>query len=667
MISEYHAAALDFASRGIPVFPLKPDDGSSKTGKEPFISNWYERATTDINQINSWWTNYPLAGIGHPPGRLGNLAVDLDLRKPGTQQRWAKLCADNGLVTDQSTGIHRTWSGGFHVFLQGTLQSGTDALGEGIDIKSVGNEGDSGSGRGYVVMPPTRVAGVPYMVVNAYHPNRGPLVPEWMRTLRDSKHGTNERMAALVEDLDLDVNVQRAREHMRDWVKRGLVAVQGRSGNARILEAGNWMGDFGLSYETAVEVLAEEWYPHCTPNHKADSLRRIVANAYHYRKNEIGSAASAPLAETFGTAVRDHGPKAAFSTYAIAEWWDAEPIEFWDTGQMFPKVPEGYIGFLSGQAKHGKTLLLIAAIMDMIADKSRPCPKVLYCAGEGARTLGIRIRALAQSRGLDKAVVDDHFRRAKGFPRIAEDGKMVEFAAYLAGLKADGWIPDIIIFDTLATALAGAEEDIKSAALFTSTGNVGKLAAMTGAVILTVAHWGHRDSKGQLVKRIRGTSGFDGNKDFELQQEKYPNEKPEDDHKPATAMKLSRTDCRDDSDHPVLYYEIAYLGRVPIPQRIDKDTYDVLTKKDSYEPTAIGSKLTTMAAFGPDKAVSTKALAWIIHPQGRRDIEVWTGQIDSLVRRLEGSREALQGYNNYLDGGGRGNTALVWYLPLPPA
>ncbi len=55
-------AALELATEDkVPVFPCKPD-------KRPLTRNGFKDATCDVNQIKSWWQQYPDALIGVPTG-----------------------------------------------------------------------------------------------------------------------------------------------------------------------------------------------------------------------------------------------------------------------------------------------------------------------------------------------------------------------------------------------------------------------------------------------------------------------------------------------------------------------------------------------------------------------------------------------------------------------
>lgn len=65
-------AALDYVSHGWPVFPLRP--GS----KKPATEHGFKDATTDEDQIKSWWDEGPAYNIGVPTGADTFDAIDLD-------------------------------------------------------------------------------------------------------------------------------------------------------------------------------------------------------------------------------------------------------------------------------------------------------------------------------------------------------------------------------------------------------------------------------------------------------------------------------------------------------------------------------------------------------------------------------------------------------------
>lgn len=137
------ASALDYAARGVPVFPLAP--GSKIPRKD---SAGFKDATTDPEQIRAWWTQEPRANIGMPTGEAsGRDAIDEDPRNGGDA---GPLCLPPTLtVYTPSGGRH------FHYLHPGGYLKGdnTGKVAPGIDVKASG---------GYVVLPPSVVDGKPY-------------------------------------------------------------------------------------------------------------------------------------------------------------------------------------------------------------------------------------------------------------------------------------------------------------------------------------------------------------------------------------------------------------------------------------------------------------------------------------------------------------------------
>ena len=78
--SPTHAAALEYALRGMHVHPLRPGM------KEPATTNGYHDATTDRAQIDAWWTQNPSYNVGIAVGPSGLAVLDVDVaqRKDGT-------------------------------------------------------------------------------------------------------------------------------------------------------------------------------------------------------------------------------------------------------------------------------------------------------------------------------------------------------------------------------------------------------------------------------------------------------------------------------------------------------------------------------------------------------------------------------------------------------
>lgn len=131
--------ALWYAQKGWLVLPCKPST------KVPLIGDWPNAASTDPEQICSWWGQWPTANIGCVMGpRSGVFTLDVDLPKktgdPDGHDSLAALEAEHGPLP--ATLKQRTGSGGTHYIFKypngrkvisraGKVAPGIDARGEG--------------------------------------------------------------------------------------------------------------------------------------------------------------------------------------------------------------------------------------------------------------------------------------------------------------------------------------------------------------------------------------------------------------------------------------------------------------------------------------------------------------------------------------------------------
>ena len=160
------AWALEHAALGIPVFPLHPLYKSGtcscrrgaecdSPGKHPLVDGGFHVATTDREQIRSWWKRWPKANIG---GRTGGewLVVDVDPRNGGDESL-AAFEAEHGALLRTAvvrTGQYDGGRGRHFWFRADGIDVGCRRPFAGIEIKADG---------GYVVLPgSTHFTGVPY-------------------------------------------------------------------------------------------------------------------------------------------------------------------------------------------------------------------------------------------------------------------------------------------------------------------------------------------------------------------------------------------------------------------------------------------------------------------------------------------------------------------------
>lgn len=137
-------AALEFARRGLPVFPVTEK-------KLPAVKDWENAATTDETQIRKWFEEVLIGGCnyGFPAGRAGILIIDTDVDKKiggavvnGEDSLKDYLLDNAGYLPD--TMRVRTPSGGIHRYYRAEGFRSKNALLPAVDIKSCG---------GYVVIP----------------------------------------------------------------------------------------------------------------------------------------------------------------------------------------------------------------------------------------------------------------------------------------------------------------------------------------------------------------------------------------------------------------------------------------------------------------------------------------------------------------------------------
>ena len=137
-------AAIDYASKGMAVFPIKPK------GKQPITKKGVHDATTNFDTIKKWWTKHPSANIGIACGEVSGylLVVDVDEKENGVSgadslSEWER---SNGDLPETVRSI--TGRGGSHLFyrLKGETGKNKVNLLEGVDIRSDG---------GYIVAPPS--------------------------------------------------------------------------------------------------------------------------------------------------------------------------------------------------------------------------------------------------------------------------------------------------------------------------------------------------------------------------------------------------------------------------------------------------------------------------------------------------------------------------------
>jgi hypothetical protein len=170
-------AALSLAAMGLPVLPAAPD-------KRPLLVGWQKKASSEPEQIRSWWRAHPDALPAIFVGGAGLLVIDCD-RHPGGNdgiEAFNRLLSANG-GSLAAVPMTKTANGGAHLFFKqpegDPLGNGRGELPDGIDVRGVG---------GFVIAPGAvlpdgkqwrSVNGRP-LLADAFKAGAIPKLPQWL-------------------------------------------------------------------------------------------------------------------------------------------------------------------------------------------------------------------------------------------------------------------------------------------------------------------------------------------------------------------------------------------------------------------------------------------------------------------------------------------------------
>lgn len=161
--------ALNYAKRGWPVFPCRPN-------KQPATEHGFKDASADRQTIVNWWTANPAALIGVPTGATsGIIAVDLDVDAiKGLDGITAFANAEKSAGEPTQTRKHSTPRGGIHLIFAypgEIVKNSASLIAPGVDTRGDG---------GYIIMPPSKTDAGEYRIENDAAPAS---VPDWLRGL----------------------------------------------------------------------------------------------------------------------------------------------------------------------------------------------------------------------------------------------------------------------------------------------------------------------------------------------------------------------------------------------------------------------------------------------------------------------------------------------------
>jgi hypothetical protein len=151
MTSDPLRQALAFAAAGWPVLPCLPGQ------KIPATAHGYRDATTDEQQITTWFGRHPDWNLAIATGAPGPDVLDVDQHGPaGNGYGALGQLRDAGLLDGAAVYV-RTPSGGLHAYFTGTRQHCGHLPGHHLDFRSAG---------GYILAPPSQISDQPYQLIS---------------------------------------------------------------------------------------------------------------------------------------------------------------------------------------------------------------------------------------------------------------------------------------------------------------------------------------------------------------------------------------------------------------------------------------------------------------------------------------------------------------------
>lgn len=393
--------ALYMASLGLKVFPLPADDK-----RPPLIDSWNAKATADPDGARKFWTD-PVMGWeqSHNIGVTGVTVIDVD-NKNGLDGS-ASLAVLQDLYGDlPMTLTVKTTTGGFHLYFQPDPLIGNSAssIASGIDVR--------GAKTGYVAGPGSTIGDKTYEFVGDVR-TIATLPEAWAVLARKAKPNKAKSQAGRggrVDDgveLDTPTAVHLAAEYLKS-VGHGA---QGSRNDLGYKMAAK-IKDFGISQEKNMELMAEIWNPGNNPPLDEGELADVVAHAYRYGQEKVGSSSPEkdfpPIDEeskTKGMFDDDEEKRPSLEELLVRVGGPPE------TAETVPHVvemwlPQGEVSMLGGHGGSGKSYvsLVLAAHTALglpFGSLRTTQTKVLYVSCEdNARILRLRLARICKAMGV---------------------------------------------------------------------------------------------------------------------------------------------------------------------------------------------------------------------------------------------------------------------------
>jgi hypothetical protein len=491
MKSDLHIAALSYITKGYRIIPIAPG------AKTPMLKKWHENALETEQEVDDFWTANPDCNIAFCPEDMGMAIVEQD---PGGDVRPLELPATYEVQSPR---------GGIHYYFKGSVPPSASKLAPHIDTRGRSS---------YVLIPPSLVNGRAYSV----HADRE--VAALPVAIETSLAPRVDAGVANVREIDLVANVERGRVRLRDLAQRGAVAIEGRGGDNFTYQIScELIRDLGISVDRALELMLEEWNPHCIPPWSTEELRAKLEHVSEYGQNEAGTYAVAPASEVFAVMPLDKAsvqdpmkpgqPRGRFLFKTADQMANSPPPE-WIIPEL---IPAGQVILFTGAKGNFKSFLALDVGLGVASGQSTfgctplKTGPVFYGAWEGLQLLEkVHRGAWMTAHGLEPTDDSVPFHMGAGL-LVGSQDEVDNFG--LAICDALDWYhtgqhPRLVILDTYSKSMGGLDEnspaDVNRFITFCNS----LIALWPGCSVLILAHTGK-----DLERGTRGSSSFEAGVD----------------------------------------------------------------------------------------------------------------------------------------------------------
>lgn len=498
---EARETALAFAAKGWPVFPVAAN-------KLPAIKCWEKHATTDQQQIDTWYGETFIGGcnFGFTPGPAGIAVIDTDVNKTvkdedGNPQKvngeesLRNWLHEKGITLPQTFRV-QTPSGGFHRYFKAPGLRSKNAFLPAVDVKS---------GGGYVIIPGSKSAKGSYKVVDYLPVAELPaeFIREYGRFQKQKSDISRDISYKTHVTPDTAEKLVRATEIITDWPE----AEEGER-NDQLFQLMRELCKAGISRQKAKEMYADLGLDKIGLDPESYEVTATIKSAYgdlsdlgseseEERKSSLRLLDDLPPLPDKG----DQGKR--FSDAGGFDWNDLlkrhVPERRWFI-EGWLSADEGYTVLFSGRGGTGKSALMLDLLYALatgtpfLGKQVLRGSKAMYVSCEdSAEEISRRI----QSRKLDADVPNSIIRiwPRSGYDNILclpDKRGVLQSTPFMAELQSRGreffgTDGGVLVLDTLSDIFAGNENDRSQVSQFVKL-HLNKLGRDLGVTIIVLAH-----------------------------------------------------------------------------------------------------------------------------------------------------------------------------------